>query len=161
MIDLTKGVAVDAAHSNKNRVTEFQGIDLRTGERIFYKNLGYQTINIGEFLAIVEAVKWINKTNYTPRVIFSDSMVAIRWFKNKRTASDTKCVLLQKAEIYLKTCFASVDDIKVIHWDNKEWGETPADFGNKSGTKSMVKYKATLETSLFDISYIFPMITIR
>lgn len=154
MIDLTKGVAVDAAHSNKNRVTEFQGIDLRTGERIFYKNLGYQTINIGEFLAIVEAAKWINKINYTPRVIFSDSMVAIRWFKNKRTASDTKCILLQKAEIYLKTCFASIDDIKVIHWDNKEWGETPADFGNKSGAKSMVRYKATLETSLFDASYI-------
>lgn len=149
MIDLTSGIAVDAAHSNKNRVTEFQGIDLRTGERVFYENLGYQTINIGEFLAIVEAVKWINKNNYTPRVIFSDSMVAIRWFKNKRTASDTKCLLLQKAEIYLKTCSSYIDDIKIIHWDNKEWGETPADFGNKSGAKSIIRYRASIDTSLF------------
>lgn len=153
MIDLTSGIAVDAAHSNKNRVTEFQGIDLRTGERVFYENLGYQTINIGEFLAIVEAVKWINKNNYTPRVIFSDSMVAIRWFKNKRTASDTKCLLLQKAEIYLKTCSSYIDDIKVIHWDNKEWGETPADFGNKSGAKPIIRYKTNIDTSLFSFNH--------
>ena len=34
----TEGIAVDAAHSTKNLVTEFQGIDLATGEQIFYKN---------------------------------------------------------------------------------------------------------------------------
>ena len=52
----TEGIAVDAAHSTKNLVTEFQGIDLATGEQIFYKNLGNQTVNIGEFLGVVEAV---------------------------------------------------------------------------------------------------------
>lgn len=131
MIDITKGIAVDAAHSQKNKITEYQGIDLNTGERIFYKNLGFQTINIGEFLAIVEAAKWIIKNNYEPKVIFSDSLTAISWFKNKKTASAKKCLLLQKAEIYLKISSFLVDEIKVIHWDNKAWGETPADFGNK------------------------------
>lgn len=154
MIDITSGIAVDAAHSNKNHATEFQGIDLCTGERVFYRNLGYQTINIGEFLAIVEAVKWINKTKYAPRIIFSDSMVAIRWFKNKKTASDTKCLLLQKAEIYLKTCSAYIDDIKVIHWNNKEWGEIPADFGNKSGTKPIIRYNVSIETNLFCFNHV-------
>jgi ribonuclease HI len=24
-----------------------------------------------------------------------------------------------------------VDTIEVRHWNNREWGETPADFGNK------------------------------
>lgn len=137
MMDLSKGIAVDAAHSQKNKLTEYQGIDLKTGERIFYQSLGNQTINIGEFLAIVEAAKWINKNNYNPRVIYSDSMVAIKWFKSKRTASEVKCSQLQIAEIYLKTCYSYIDDIKVIHWDNKKWGETPADFGNKSGAKAI------------------------
>ena len=131
MVDITKGIAVDAAHSQKNKVTEFQGIDLKTGERIFYQNLGNQTINIGEFLAIVEAAKWIIKNDYEPKVIFSDSNVAISWFKNKQTASAKKNLKLQKAEIYLKIAAIWVDKIKVVHWDNKAWGETPADFGNK------------------------------
>lgn len=131
MVDTTKGIAVDAAHSQKNKVTEFQGIDLKTGERIFYQNLGNQTVNIGEFLAIVEAAKWIIKNDYEPKVIFSDSNVAISWFKNKQTASAKKNLKLQKAEIYLKIAAIWVDEIKVVHWDNKAWGETPADFGNK------------------------------
>ena len=131
MVDITKGIAVDAAHSQKNKVTEFQGIDLKTGEIIFYQNLGNQTINIGEFLAIVEAAKWIIKNDYEPKVIFSDSNVAISWFKNKQTASAKKNLKLQKAEIYLKIAAIWVDEIKVVHWDNKAWGETPADFGNK------------------------------
>ena len=131
MIDITKGIAVDAAHSQKNKVTEFQGIDLKTGKRIFYQNLGNQTINIGEFLAIVEAAKWIIKNDYEPKVIFSDSNVAISWFKNKQTASTKKNLKLQKAEIYIKISAVWIDEIKVIHWDNKAWGETPADFGNK------------------------------
>lgn len=130
-IDLTKGIAVDAAHSLKNKVTEFQGIDLKTGERIFYKRLGNQTVNIGEFLAIVEGVKWIIDHDYEPKVIFSDSMVAISWFKNKQTSSKKRNPMLQKAEIYLKITASWVDEIKVIHWDNKAYGETPADFGNK------------------------------
>lgn len=148
MIDLSKGIAVDAAHSQKDKLTEFQGIDLRTGERIFYQSLGNQTINIGEFLAIVEAAKWINKNKYEPRVIFSDSMVAIKWFKDKRTASDVKYIPLQIAEIYLKTCHSYVDDIKVIHWDNKEWGETPADFGNKT-TSKIIRHEKTRSMFLF------------
>ena len=42
-----KGIAVDAAHSMKNRKTEYQGIDLETGKYLFYCDMGNQTINIG------------------------------------------------------------------------------------------------------------------
>ena len=83
------GIATDAAHSTKREITEFQGIDLATGERIFYQNLG------------------------------------------KRTASKKKNKALQKAEIFLKMFAVDLEDIEVLHWDNKGWGETPADFGNK------------------------------
>lgn len=126
-----QGIATDAAHSTKRRVTEYQGINLTTGERIFYKDLGDQTVNIGEFLAVIEAVKYIIENDFSPRVVYTDSMTAISWFANKHTASKKKNKELQKAEIFLKAFAADVDNIEVKHWNNKEWGETPADFGNK------------------------------
>ena len=73
MISLNEGIAVDAAHSVKNRKTEFRGIDLKTGKTLFYSDLGNQTINIGEFLAIVEAVKYIIEHDYQPKIIFSET----------------------------------------------------------------------------------------
>ena len=131
----TEGIAVDADHSTKNLVTEFQGIDLATGEQIFYKNLGNQTVNIGEFLGVVEAVKYIIENDFQPRKIYTDSMTALSWFNSKSTASNKKCKDLQKAEIFLKAFAYDVDTIDVSHWDNKIWGETPADFGNKGNSK--------------------------
>ena len=94
------GIATDAAHSVKNKITEYQGIDLKTGQRIFYRNLGNKTVNIGEFLGVVEAAKYIIENDYHPRVIYTDSQTAIAWFNNKKTASKKKCKELQKAEIF-------------------------------------------------------------
>ena len=125
------GIATDAAHSTKNGVTEYQGINLETGKRLFYRNLGNQTVNIGEFLGVVEAAKYIIENDFQPRIIYTDSMTAISWFNNKQTASNKKNKELQKAEIFLKALSYDVDTIEVRHWDNRTWGETPADFGNK------------------------------
>lgn len=72
-----EGITTDAAHSIKRGVTEFQGINLATGEQIFYENLGEQTVNIGEFLAVVRAVKYIIENDFQPRVIYTDSMTAL------------------------------------------------------------------------------------
>lgn len=131
MIQLNEGIAVDAAHSTKNKKTEYRGVDLATGKVIFYQDLGNQTINVGEFLAIVEAVKYIIEYDFQPKVIFSDSATAIRWFKDKRTASGKRNPKLMKAEIYLRAISHWVDQIKVVKWDNKQWGEIPADFQRK------------------------------
>lgn len=126
-----EGIATDAAHSTKNLITEYQGIDLITGKQIFYKNLGNQTVNIGEFLAVVEAVKYIIENDYQPRVIYTDSQTAISWFLNKSTASNKSNPELKKAELFLRVLSADVDTIEIRHWDNRRWGETPADFGRK------------------------------
>lgn len=131
MINLSEGIAVDAAHSMKQKKTEFRGVDLATGEIIFYHDLGNKTINIGEFLAIVEACKYIIANNYKPKRIFSDSQVAISWFKNKTAQSKKRERELDKALIYLRAAYTWVDQIEVIHWDNKNWGEIPADFNRK------------------------------
>lgn len=126
-----EGIVTDAAHSTKNRLTEYQGFDLKTGQRLFYKNLGNKTVNIGEFLAVVEAAKYIIEHDFTPRVIYTDSVTAITWFTNKRTASKKKCRDLQKAEIFLKALSWDIETIEIKHWDNEMWGENIADFGNK------------------------------
>lgn len=126
-----EGIATDAAHSTKNLLTEYQGIDIASGKQIFYRNLGNQTVNIGEFLAVVEAVKHIIENDFQPRIIYTDSMTAISWFKNKSTASNKKNSELKKAELFLKVMAYDVDTIEVRHWDNRRWGETPADFNRK------------------------------
>lgn len=131
MIIPIEGIATDAAHSTKRLLTEYQGIDLKSGERVFYQSIGNQTVNIGEFLAVVEAAKYIIKEDYNPKIIYTDSVTAITWFKNKSTASKKRNALLQKAEIFLKAMACEIDRIEVKHWNNEDWGETPADFGNK------------------------------
>ncbi len=125
------GIATDAAHSSKNGVTEYQAIDLATGEQLFHRELGNQTVNIGEFLAVVEAAKYIIENDFQPRVIYTDSTTAVTWFNNKRTASKKANKEMQKAEIFLKVLASDIERIEVRHWDNREWGETPADFGRK------------------------------
>lgn len=125
------GIATDAAHSTKKSKTEYQGVNLATGEQIFYRDLGNQTVNIGEFLAVVEAVKFIIENDFQPRIIYTDSQTAIAWFNAKSTASNKRNNELKKAELFLRVLSEDVDTIEVRHWDNRRWGETPADFGNK------------------------------
>ena len=110
----TEGIATDAAHSSKNRITEFQGIDLRTGKRIFYQNLGNKTVNIGEFLGVVEAAKYIIENNYSPRVIYTDSITALTWFRNKKTASKRNARTFKKQKSSLKHWLGTLILLKYV-----------------------------------------------
>lgn len=125
------GIATDGAHSIKNGLTRYRAVDIATGEELFCVHLGNQTINIGEFLAVVEAVKYIIRHNYRPQIIYTDSTTAIAWFNARKTASGKKHPALRQAEIFLKAFAARIRDIEVKHWDNRAWGETPADFNEK------------------------------
>ena len=137
MIDLTNGIAVDAAHSMKNKVTEFQGIDLKTGERVFYKDLGFETINIGEFLAIVHALALLDKQGVTGKTIYSDSHNAILWVKKRQCKTKLErtpqtaplYAVIARAEAWLRQ--HPVLQNAVVKWETKLWGEVPADFGRK------------------------------
>ncbi|MDR1716076.1 MAG: ribonuclease H [Prevotella sp.] len=123
------GIATDCAHSAKLGLIRFRGIDLKTGEQIFLEEIGNCTVNIGEFLGVVAAVKYIMENNYLPGIIYTDSITAITWFEDKKTASKKKYPALKKAEIFLKAMSEEVDKIKIRHWDNARLGEIPADFG--------------------------------
>lgn len=126
-----KGIATDGAHSTKEKMTQFRAVDIYSGEELFSEAIGNQTINCGEFLGIIAAVRYILENNFTPTVIYSDSLTAITWYKNKTTASSRRCPALHKAEVFLRAMSARIDGIEVLHWDNRKWGETPADFGRK------------------------------
>lgn len=125
------GIATDGAHSMKRGVTRYRAVDLATGRLLFERNIGNQTINIGEFLGVIEAAKYIIEHRFSPAIIYTDSMIALTWFNEKRTASRKKNPDIKKAEIFLKAMASKIDKIQVLHWDNALWGETPADFGEK------------------------------
>lgn len=126
-----EGIATDCVHSHKNSLTEYRAVDLKTGEELFYRSLGNQTVNAGEFLGVVVAVKYILEKDYHPRTVYTDSLTAIAWFRDKRTASKKPVTDLLRAECFLKVMAAQVDTVQIIHWKNDEWGEIPADFGRK------------------------------
>ena len=100
------GIATDGAHSAKERLTRFRAVDLSSGKELFSKAIGNWTNNIGEFLGIVEAVRYVMEHPESPRTIYSDSITAITWYCNKQTASSRRCPALQKAEIFLKEWWA-------------------------------------------------------
>ena len=127
----TSGIATDGAHSTKERLTRFRAVDLSSGRELFRDSTGNWTNNVGEFLGIVAVVKYIIEHPGTPRVIYSDSKTAITWYRDRRTASARHCPALLKAEIFLKVMDEKIRDIRLEYWDNRLWGENPADFGNK------------------------------
>lgn len=123
------GIATDGAHSIKNKETQYRGVDLRNGKELFHESLGNKTVNSGEFLGVIAAIKYIIETGYTPRTIYTDSLTAISWVNNKKTASKKMQPDLIRAEIFLKVMDAEIASIDIIHWNTNEWGEIPADFG--------------------------------
>ena len=142
---VAESYCVDAACSGSPGPLEYRGVDLRSGKEIFrqgpYEN---GTNNVGEFLAIVHALRMLGKRrNALPRAgtgittpVYSDSATAIAWVKakhcNTELAADEKNVplfkLINQAEDWLAghTIFNPI-----LKWDTKAWGEIPADFNRK------------------------------
>ena len=133
---IQNSIAVDAAWNTSSGVVEYQGVFIKTGEKIFLKG-PYQegTNNIGEFLAIVHGLAYLQKHN-SDLPIYTDSKTALSWLKKKH--ANTKLVLteknkelfelLQRAEYWLST---NPYQNKVLKWETEYWGENPADFGRK------------------------------
>ena len=129
-------IAVDAACSGNPGLMEYRGVDTKTGAEIFRKGpYPDATNNIGEFLAIVHALALMkNKKTFFP--IYTDSMTALSWVKNKKAKTKLEkteknhevFVLLQKAELWL---INNSVEVPLLKWPTDAWGEIPADFGRK------------------------------
>ncbi len=129
-------ICVDAACSGVPGPVEWQGVNLEDGKELFKAGPFQQgTNNIGEFLAIIQGLKWLIN-NHSSLVLYSDSATAISWVKQKQ------CKTQQEKNIYNRGLFDLILDgekwlvenkspNEVLKWVTEEWGEIPADFGRK------------------------------
>ena len=100
------------------------------------------TNNVGEFLAIVDGLRWLRDHRYS-WPIYSDSENAIGWVRLRKcrtklvpTRSNRRLFeMIAQAERELRGMTADGRDLTgeytILKWDTREWGENPADFGRK------------------------------
>ncbi|WP_439183886.1 ribonuclease H1 domain-containing protein [Carboxylicivirga taeanensis] len=132
---IKNSIAVDAACSGNPGVMEYQGVYTHDGRQLFHQKFSLGTNNIGEFLALVHGISYLQKHNLN-LPIYSDSKIAIGWVMKKQCKSKlaetpkTKDLfeLVRRAEEWLKN---NPIKVKILKWDTKNWGEIPADFGRK------------------------------
>lgn len=129
-------IAVDAACSGNPGDMEYRGVYTANGQELFrigpYKK---GTNNVGEFLALVHGLALLQQKN-SDLPVYSDSMNAIKWVKNKKAKTLLERVpenevifnLIERAEKWLKT---HTYKNQILKWQTSEWGEIPADFGRK------------------------------
>ncbi len=126
-------ISVDAACSVGIGVMEYRGVHTKTKKVLFHKGpFGGASNNIGEFLAIVHAMAYMQKNglNYP---IYTDSHTAVTWVKKKeiRTKIETSpqiADMLERALIWLKD---NKPEYIILKWRTDLWGEIYADFGRK------------------------------
>ncbi|MEI6866020.1 ribonuclease H family protein [Flavicella sp.] len=130
-------IAVDAACSGNPGKMEYRGVATSTGTQLFiqgpYKS---GTNNIGEFLALVHGLAWLQQKKQPNLPIYSDSRIAISWVKQRKCKTklplnkNTEVLfdLIKRAELWLKK---NPYQNPILKWETKAWGEIPADFGRK------------------------------
>ncbi len=135
----TKGIAVDVGCKGNPGKAEYRGVDLETGEVVFHVQIpGLASNNIGEYLGAVDGLAHALGKADKDYKVYSDSMTAIAWVKHMKCK--TKLIIeneelqrvIKQSEHWLRTYGG-----KVWFWNNKIWGEIPADL---SGTKGVARY---------------------
>ncbi len=130
-------IAVDAACEGNPGVLEYQGVETKTGKLLFHQGPFPQgTVNIGEFLAIVHGLAYLQKKGLGDVPIYSDSRTAIAWVRRKKANTQLRpsarnqnlMQIMRRAELWLRNNeYAN----PILKWETKAWGEIPADFGRK------------------------------
>jgi ribonuclease HI len=134
---LLPSVCVDAACSGSPGILEYRGVFTESREEFFQVGpLPDGTNNVGEFLAIVHALTWLEKhRKHLP--IYSDSRNAIAWVHAGRCKTQLQhtpanaplFAMIHSAEDWLAE--NELRDGAVLKWETERWGENPADFGRK------------------------------
>ncbi len=130
-------LAVDAACSKNPGPVEYQGVWVRTGERIFHAGpFEGGTNNIGEYLALVHGLALLHRQGRPNTPIYTDSKTARAWVRNRQPKTSLQpnagnAVLFEM--IRRATAWLQTHEITnpILVWNTPEWGEIPADFGRK------------------------------
>jgi ribonuclease HI len=129
-------ISVDVGTSGNPGPVEYKGVDTQTGAVLFERGpISKGTNNLGEFLAIVHGLKYLQELG-SGKTVYSDSANALKWVRQKAVAStlvrDSSTAqiwkLVDEAVEWLKT---NRYDNKVLKWETKLWGEIKADYGRK------------------------------
>ncbi|PIF00728.1 MAG: ribonuclease H [Maribacter sp.] len=129
-------ISVDAASSGNPGIMEYQGVDTKTGKKLFKQGPFQQgTNNIGEFLAIVHGLAFLKKQK-SDRIIYTDSRTAMSWVRKK--TCNTKLEETPRNKDLFDLVRRAIDWLDkntytttIVKWETKAWGEIPADFGRK------------------------------
>lgn len=132
---IQEALAVDAACSGNPWEMEFRGIDFTNNQEVFHYKFLLGTNNIGEFLALVEGIKYV-QNGHKNYVIYSDSRIALQWISQKKckTSMTEEQIgeklfnAIKEAEHFLKE---QTNLPPMIKWNTDERGEIPADFWRK------------------------------
>lgn len=125
---------VDAA-CNKQDSLEYRIVD-STGTEIYRSPVFHSTNNnLGEFIALVHAMAYLQQHNLQDWDVYSDSVTALAWVRTARIKSntietdETLIELVKRALNWLQT--HPYDMAHVKRWDTTKDGDIPADFGRK------------------------------
>ncbi|MDR0364756.1 MAG: ribonuclease H family protein [Bacteroidales bacterium] len=129
-------ISVDAACSGNPGDLEFRAVHTKTKKVIFQRGpYPYGTVNIGEFLALVLGLIYLQKhhLNYS---VYSDSKTAIAWVRKKKANTKLEKTpeneqlfeMIKKAEHWLQN---NTYTTRIFKWETEYWGEIPADYGRK------------------------------
>ncbi len=132
-----ESLAVDAACSGNPGIMEYRGVDTSTRDQIFHVGpFKKGTNNVGEFLALVHGLAYLNQNKKSQTPVYSDSRTAMAWVRNKKVktnlkrsaVNETLFQLIERGEKWLKN---NKYENPILKWNTEEWGEIPADFGRK------------------------------
>lgn len=134
-----KIIIVDASTTGGNPgYTEYRGLDYVTKETVFHNDCGTATNNIGEIMAIIDGLCYL-ENNKLRGLVYSDSTICISWARRRIIKTNMHRDWPQKYTIeldeILKDGLARLKALKsvdnVLFWRNSDWGENLADFGRK------------------------------
>ncbi len=133
---LLPSICVDAACSGVPGPVEWRGVQTETGDQIFHQGPYFDgTNNIGEFLALVYALAWLEKHNLS-MPIYSDSKIALAWVRARKCRTNL-ATTPRNADLFALIACAEAwlvehePGVKLLKWNTAAWGEIPADFGRK------------------------------
>lgn len=129
-------ISVDVGTRGNPGPIEYRGVNTQTGETLFsYGPISKGTNNLGEFLAIVHSLEYLQKEG-SKKTVYSDSRTALKWLRDKQVATtlprdhstEEVWFLVDHALQWLKT---NSYPNKVLKWNTESWGEIKADYGRK------------------------------
>lgn len=133
---IRRSISVDAACSGNPGLMEYQGVTTVGKRQLFHQAFPLGTNNIGEFLAIVHALAFLQKQSEPQLPIYSDSKIAMGWVAKGRAKTTLKrSTQTEKLFEYIDRAEAWLAQNEItnpiLKWETGRWGEIPADFGRK------------------------------